>query len=201
VYEIYKVGEDIHWKPGLDFFGPFGLKLVIIPHWDNQDGGEGLDTSRCFMGQARFRTLEDQLPPDFSIVGIDEQTGLILDLAGQTCRVVGRGAVSLKKNGFTCQFKHGEVFSVFELGDYRLPLINDGVPVETWLHIREEVETKETLTYIPQEVLDLIEEREIARLEKDWRRSDELREKIAALGWLVQDTQQGPRVEVKQDSG
>ena len=52
VYEIYKVGEDLHWKPGLDLFGPFGLPLVILPHWNNNDGGDELDTSRCFMGRA-----------------------------------------------------------------------------------------------------------------------------------------------------
>jgi hypothetical protein len=62
VYEIFKVGEDPHWKPGLDFFAPFGLALVIIPHWNNQDGGPELDTSRCFMGQERFDQLLAQLP-------------------------------------------------------------------------------------------------------------------------------------------
>ena len=62
VYEIYKVGEDLHWKPGLDFFGMYGLPLVFIPHWNNNDGGEELDTSRCFMGQQRFARLVELLP-------------------------------------------------------------------------------------------------------------------------------------------
>jgi hypothetical protein len=57
VYEIFKVGEDLHWKEGLDFFGLYGLPLVFIPHWNNNDGGEGLDTSRCFMGVSRFNRL------------------------------------------------------------------------------------------------------------------------------------------------
>ncbi len=35
VYEIYKVGEEPHWRPGLDFFGAYGLSLVFIPHWNN----------------------------------------------------------------------------------------------------------------------------------------------------------------------
>ncbi len=54
VYEIYKVGEDLHWKDGLDFFAQFGLDLMITPHWNNNDGGDELDTSRCYMGQARY---------------------------------------------------------------------------------------------------------------------------------------------------
>ncbi|MER3457963.1 MAG: cysteinyl-tRNA synthetase, partial [Chloroflexota bacterium] len=39
VYEIYKVGEDPHWRPGLDFFAPYGLSLVFISHWNNAEGG------------------------------------------------------------------------------------------------------------------------------------------------------------------
>ena len=50
VYEIFKVGLDVHWTAGLDLFGPYGLSLAFVPHWNNQDGGENLDTSRCFMG-------------------------------------------------------------------------------------------------------------------------------------------------------
>ena len=54
IYEIYKVGEELHWKAGLDFFGDFGLSLIFVSHWNNNDGGEVLDTSRCYLGQARF---------------------------------------------------------------------------------------------------------------------------------------------------
>ena len=57
VYEIYKAGHDLHWQPGLDLFGPFGLRVVFVPHWNNSEGGAELDTSRCFMGQARFAEL------------------------------------------------------------------------------------------------------------------------------------------------
>ncbi|NOZ04827.1 MAG: cysteinyl-tRNA synthetase [Chloroflexi bacterium] len=57
VYEIYKVGEDLHWHSGLDILGPYGLSLVFIPHWDNREGGVELDTSHCFMGKERFAHL------------------------------------------------------------------------------------------------------------------------------------------------
>ena len=46
VYEIYKVGQDLHWKPGLDLLGPYGRSVAIVPHWNNHDGGDELDTSR-----------------------------------------------------------------------------------------------------------------------------------------------------------
>ena len=99
VYEIYKVGEDLHWKPGLDLLGPYGLPLVFIPHWNNNDGGEELDTSRCFMGQERFAKLMEMLPPDLTVIGLDEKTALVLDVQAGVCRVMGLGGVTLIHTG------------------------------------------------------------------------------------------------------
>ena len=62
VYEIYKVGDDLHWIEGLAFFSDFGLRLTVIPHWNNNDGGDELDTSHCYMGQPRFDELLSLLP-------------------------------------------------------------------------------------------------------------------------------------------
>lgn len=95
VYEIYKVGADLYWNKGLDFFGLYGLPLVIIPHWNNNDGGEELDTSRCFMGKSRFAELMRMLPADLTVIGIDEKTALILDLQAGVCRVSGLGGVAI----------------------------------------------------------------------------------------------------------
>jgi cysteinyl-tRNA synthetase len=47
---------------------------------------------------------------------------------------------------------------------------------------------------IPHEVAQLAEERENARREKNWKRSDELRDRISALGWEVRDTKDGPKL-------
>lgn len=64
VYEIYKVGEDVQWTTGLDLFGPYGLSLVFVPHWNNTEGGAHVDTSRCYMGESRFnQLLQCCLPP------------------------------------------------------------------------------------------------------------------------------------------
>jgi cysteinyl-tRNA synthetase len=46
----------------------------------------------------------------------------------------------------------------------------------------------------PDEVGALVEERETARLAKDWQRSDELRDRIAELGWIVQDGPAGSQL-------
>jgi cyanophycinase-like exopeptidase len=103
VYEIYKVGEDLHWKTGLDFFGLYGLPLVFIPHWNNNDGGEELDTSRCFMGQARFSRLMAMLPADLTVLGLDEKTALIMDVQSGCAEVVGQGGVTMIQPGFQGQ--------------------------------------------------------------------------------------------------
>jgi cysteinyl-tRNA synthetase len=47
---------------------------------------------------------------------------------------------------------------------------------------------------VPSEVLALVEERQAARAAKNWALSDQLRDAIAARGWTVKDTKQGPQV-------
>ena len=47
---------------------------------------------------------------------------------------------------------------------------------------------------IPEEVAQLAEERAKARTDKNWKRSDELRERISTLGWEVRDTKDGPKL-------
>jgi cysteinyl-tRNA synthetase len=47
---------------------------------------------------------------------------------------------------------------------------------------------------VPAKVLALVEERQAARTARDWARSDVLRDAIAAQGWAVKDTKQGPQV-------
>jgi cysteinyl-tRNA synthetase len=44
---------------------------------------------------------------------------------------------------------------------------------------------------IPKEIKEIAEERQQARENKNWKKSDELREKIKSLGWEVADTKDG----------
>lgn len=98
VYEIYKVGEAPHWADGLDLLGPFGMPLAIMPHWNNTEGGTH-DTRFCFMGAPRLEALEQQLPHDAVILGIDEYTACILDLQADTSTVMGAGTVTVRHRG------------------------------------------------------------------------------------------------------
>ncbi len=50
---------------------------------------------------------------------------------------------------------------------------------------------------IPKAVSTLVKQREKARQDKDWQKSDELRDKINDLGYLVEDTNEGPKINKK----
>ena len=196
VYEIYKVGADLYWRPGLDLLGPYGLRLCLVSHWNNTDGGAELDTSHGFIGRARFDQLRTLLPPEVTVVGLDEHTALALDWVAQTCRVMGRGGVCLCHGGPERRFEHGQSFPLTELGAVRMPDPQEGIPTEVWQRARA-VQAKDRATVAPQppaEVLALAQEREDARACRDWGAADGLRQRIAALGWQVRDTATGPEL-------
>jgi hypothetical protein len=111
VYEIYKVGEDPHWVDGLDMLSPYGLELAIVTHWNNTEGGAH-DTRHCFMGESRFRMLEALLPASTVVLGIDEYTACVLDLASRECRVMAAGGVTVRCNGAETVFPSGSSFSL-----------------------------------------------------------------------------------------
>jgi len=189
VYEIYKVGADPHWTPGLGLLRPYGLELAIVSHWDNQEGGANLDTSRCFMGEKRMARLEAMLPPGATLLGIDEHTAVVLDFARGTAQVMGRSGVTIRRGAEELVFADGQSFSLEVLGKTRLPELGEGLPVETL----EAVLAAEEEQALPPEITALIEEREAARQAKDWEQADGIRRKLAQMGYTIEDTPQGPR--------
>ena len=54
--------------------------------------------------------------------------------------------------------------------------------------------TKPAETKLPENVQKLVEERALARQNKDWTGSDALRDQLKALGYTVEDTSQGQKV-------
>lgn len=48
--------------PQIAQLAPFGLCLVVVPHWNNSEGGAELDTRRCFIGLERWEQLQALLP-------------------------------------------------------------------------------------------------------------------------------------------
>jgi hypothetical protein len=94
VYEIYKVGGDPYWLDGLDVLGATGISAVIVPHWNNAEGGTH-DTSRCWLGVRRFEALRSRLPGGIPVLGIDEHTACMLDLIDGRITAAGTGTVTV----------------------------------------------------------------------------------------------------------
>jgi len=193
VYEIYKVGEDVHVKQGLDFFADFGLNLSFIPHWNNAEGGVDLDTSRCFMGVERFEQWRKLLPTDNIIIGLDEHSGIIMDFEKSSCDVLGVSSVSVLKSSSMKIYPTDAGFSLSELGKVHLPYpIEKGIRPEVWQMVSNPSKLEEEQP--PAEAVDLLEQRKVARARKDFAESDRLRDAIAALGWTIQDTKDGQKL-------
>jgi len=64
--------------------------------------------------------------------------------------------------------------------DRILGLFHDGFPSAT--------------AEVPREILEMVEERQKARKDKDFQKADELRGRVTAAGWVIEDTPAGVRV-------
>ncbi len=112
VYEIYKAGEEVRWEKGLGLFDKiFAQKIAIVPHYNNQEGGTH-DTRYCYMGEGRIKILENTLPDDGFILGVDEHSGIVFDLASQSIETVGIGVVTLRKDGLSKQIPVGSKMEI-----------------------------------------------------------------------------------------
>ena len=111
VYEIYKVGMEPHWLEGLDVLGEIGLNVAVIPHYDNAEGGHH-DTRFCYLGERRLALLEELLPDDAHVIGVDEHTGVILDLDADTATVIGNSTITVRVRGESTVYRTGEVLPI-----------------------------------------------------------------------------------------
>jgi len=115
VYEIYKAGDDPHWEPGLDLVRKVtGLPAVVIPHYDNAEGGNH-DTRYCYLGEGRLSTMERDLPDEAFVLGVDEHTAVLLDLGQSTATVVGNGTLTIRRTGRQVVYPAGTVLAFDEL--------------------------------------------------------------------------------------
>ena len=107
VYEIYKAGEDPFWTEGLNLLGELGLDLAVVPHYDDNSGGENYDSRFCYMGARRFDILQSRLPGDVCILGIDAYTAVCFDPSTRQASVSGNGGVTLIGEGGSRRFEAG----------------------------------------------------------------------------------------------
>jgi hypothetical protein len=108
VYEVYKVGQDVERLDGLDILSSIGINAAVIPHYDNAEGGNH-DTRFCYLGQARLEMFETMLDNDTYVLGVDEHTGLVIDIDAQEATVVGNGGVTLRLRSQSFVYPTGSV--------------------------------------------------------------------------------------------
>jgi cyanophycinase-like exopeptidase len=196
VYEIYKVGQDVHTVPGLGMFDDFGVSLSFIPHWNNTDGGQDVDTSRCFIGRERFDAWCGQLPKNHTVLGLDEHTGIVFDFERHECLVMGVSSVSLARACNPAIFPSGSTIPLGEIGMFQIPdPLSKGISPAAWGMAASAPPPASVVEEIPPpEVTALVEARQQARARKDWAAADDYRRQILSLGWTVQDTPEGPKL-------
>ena len=116
VYEVYKVGQDVQRLEGLDILGSIGINAAVIPHYDNTEGGHH-DTRFCYLGEARLHVFEALLDDDTYVLGIDEHTGLVIDLDAGEATVVGNSTVTIRLRSDSFVYQVGDVIPVALLQD------------------------------------------------------------------------------------
>ncbi len=157
VYEIYKVGVEPHWLDGLDLLGSLtGMTAAVIPHYDNREGGRH-DTRFCYLGEERLVRMEADLPDDIGVVGIDEHTAVVLDIASRTASVQGVGGLTLRHRGKSVVIASGEAVGFDDMAG---ALRGDGVTGAA------------TVVSVPEGVSDIAGESLSLRAEVDRLRSD-----------------------------
>jgi len=74
--------------------------------------------------------------------------------------------------------------------------INSVLSLPAGIQLRASLDMKgeRQAVQIPAEIAELVRQREEARLAKDFRKSDELRDKLNALGWEARDTKDGQKI-------
>lgn len=196
VYEIFKAGQDVYSLPGLDFFASFTNSLSFVPHWNNTDGGADVDTSRCFLGRERFNEWCNLLPEGHTTIGLDEHTGVIMNFAKKEVQTVGVSSVSLVRDCDPKILPSGITFPLDEIGTFSLadgPAT--GISPAAWALAQSTPEPDSVAEAAPPaDVLRLADERQSARERKDWAAADIYRKELAVLGWVVQDTPEGPKL-------
>jgi cyanophycinase-like exopeptidase len=117
VYEIYKVGEDPYWLAGLNLLGDLlGIRAAVVPHFDNREGGRH-DTSCCYIGLHRLEILETQLHDGAGIIGVDEHTAVLIELATGKVSVHGAGGLTLRQSGKSVFIASGESTTIDAMRD------------------------------------------------------------------------------------
>ena len=81
-----------------------------------------------------------------------------------------------------------------KLAESELSAESAATELANWEHINSVLGIESNEEEAPAEIIALAEERQAARKAKDFTRSAQIRDELAAQGWTIEDTPKGPRV-------
>lgn len=193
VYEIYKAGAPLHWLRGLGLLQEIAPDLVLLGHWNNTDGGAGLDTSCNYMGKERFGRLRTLLPSGARVLALDENTGVVIDPARRLLATVGKGTAHLMTAAETT-LERNSLYSLDGLEALGAPSFADYfAPQKRKADAHTAAPSDPAAAAdIPEMILRLAEERAEAKRGRDFARADALRQAIRDQGYILEDTAGGP---------
>jgi hypothetical protein len=195
---------------------------VVIPHFDNNEGGN-YDTRFCYLGEPRLLELESQLSDGVATLGVDEHTAVILDFAHNTLRVKGRANGYWRVNGETLTLKNGTTTDLDVLRtvsttprptatlvdrEDALPLVlaetaaaGGEAGIEALARLVQMASTGGEGFIDPTSLVDgILNARITARSQGQYELADELRDVIVKAGIDVQDTPSGTVWSIRSDS-
>jgi hypothetical protein len=223
IYEIYKVGAAPYWIDGLDLMATFGLRCVVIPHYDNREGRD-YDTSRCYLGERRLALMERELPDGVATLGVDEHTAVILDLEQETLTVLGKshgywrlgGTVRVLENGSSTPLQELQTIEAPEVPvEARAAEVLPNLPRDLAQRVLDggpdAVEALAQLVQLsatggegfidPTPLVDgMLAARVNARASGQYELADELRDSLVKAGIDVQDTPDGTTWSLHNDN-
>jgi cysteinyl-tRNA synthetase len=156
-----------------------------------------------------------RLPLNFTISGlegsrtalarIDEWVTRVQELAGSTqSRATSEASLAEQFLGaldedLNISAAMGQLFERIRETNSRmdqgaLPPAEAAALLQEWQRVNSVLAIQAEAATVPSEVLVLVEQRQQVRAAKDWAASDRLRDQIAALGWTVKDTKEGPKL-------
>ena len=133
------------------------------------------------------------------MLGLEENTGLVIQPEEGHCTVVGIGAIEIVRNGTTVRYNSKEEFAVAEVGDWQLPDEHTGIPEAIWQEALRAVQANKAendseASGPSTTLVALANARAAARDAKDWAEADRIRDELEAHGWQVNDTPNGPQL-------
>ena len=183
IYEIYKVGENKSLLPGLDLLDFLNKETIVVPHFNNKEGGDH-DTTHCFIGEKRFKKILEKHYHDcceeLLTIGIEEHTALVFDLNQSLISVKGNGSVFIKSINGDLEIKNGESININEINSNFIPseAVNDNL---------ENIEASSSKPTIELDIEYLIDIRSQARANKNWELSDQIRDLLSQKNISISD--------------